>query len=65
MGREAESHVKKPQESHDYDRLSAWNKQRMISGKRLSASFPIPLPTPTHSEQIVLKMGGFTDQIPG
>lgn len=36
---------RKTQESRGYDRLSAWSKKRMISGKRLSALFLVTSPT--------------------
>lgn len=33
MGRNVELHVKETQESYGYDRVSAWDKDRMLSGK--------------------------------
>lgn len=45
MGKHVELCVRKPQGSYADDRLSAWNKKRMILGKRLSAFFLITLPT--------------------
>ena len=45
MGRHVELCVKEPQGSYADDRFSAWNKKRMILGKRLSAFFLITLPT--------------------
>lgn len=55
----------KTKESYSYERLSAWNKKRTISGKRCSAFFLIPPPARTHRKQIVLKVGDSSDQIPG
>lgn len=65
MGRDKELHVKNHKRAMVMTGSPHEIRKEWFQAKRLSAFFPIPLPTKNHPEQIVQKVGYYSDQIPG